>query len=181
MAPKKNGFAVWLTGLPSSGKSVVAVELQRLLEERGAAVQILDSDELREHLTPHPTYTAEERKWFYDMIVFLAKILTGKGVNVLIAATGSLRDYRAGARSQIGRFAEVHIDCPEEVCRRRDPKGLWQKAERGEIDGLPGAGSPYEKPLAPELRIDSSTMSIKAAAERIFRKLCNNGFLDPPA
>lgn len=128
MAQGNSGFAVWLTGLPASGKSVIAQEVKRLLAEQGVSTHILDSDELREHLTPRPTYTDEERKWFYDMIVFLAKILTGNGVNVLITVTGSCRKYRAGARSGIGRFAEVHIDCPREVCRKRDPKGLWRGA-----------------------------------------------------
>jgi adenylylsulfate kinase len=182
MMPVKNsGFAVWLTGLPSAGKSAIAQELRRLLAEQDVSVQILDSDELRVRLTPLPEYTDEERKWFYETIVFLAELLTGNGVNVLMAATGSRREYRENARSRIVRFAEVHIDCPVEVCRQRDPKGLWQKAERGEIDSLPGAGIPYEAPLSPDLKVDTSVMSINAAGRHIFDGLRRQGFFDPQA
>jgi adenylylsulfate kinase len=178
MALGKSGFAVWLTGLPSSGKSVIANELKRLLAEQGVSVQILDSDELRKRLTPHPTYTDEERKWFYNMIVFLAELLTGNGVNVLIAATGSRREYRDSARSRIKRFAEIHIDCPQAVCQRRDPKGLWQRVQEGEIRALPGAGSLYEAPVSPDFRVDSSMMTIKEAGQQIFEGLCQKGFFD---
>ncbi|MFO7708809.1 MAG: adenylyl-sulfate kinase [Desulfobacterales bacterium] len=179
MARINSGFAVWLTGLPSSGKSVIAQELKRLLSEKGISIQILDSDELRCHLTPYPTFTDKERKWFYEMVAFLAGLLTENGVNVLIAATGSRREYRDNARSGIGRFAEVHIHCPKVVCRERDPKGLWQKAEKGEIHSLPGVGIQYEAPLSPEIKVDSSIMTIKEAAKHIFEGLFQIGFIDP--
>jgi len=178
MTQGKIGFAVWLTGLPSSGKSVIGYELKRILAEQEVSVQILDSDELRKHLTPHPTYTDEERKWFYDMIVFLAELLTGNGVNVLIAATGSRREYRDHARSRIKRFAEIYIDCPKTVCQKRDRKGLWQRAQEGKISALPGAGSQYEAPLSPDFRVDSSMMRIQEAGQQIFERLCQKGFLD---
>jgi len=177
MIPNGSGFAVWLTGLPSSGKSVVAAELNRLLAKKGVSALILDSDELRAHLTPHPSYTENERNWFYDMIVFLADLLTRNGVNVLIAATGSRQAYRDRARLQIRHFAEVHIDCPVEVCRGRDPKGLWRRVATGEIQTLPGAGTPYEAPAAPDLKVDTSTMTIAEAARRIFDMLAKKGFL----
>lgn len=176
MAQRTSGFAVWLTGLPSSGKSTIAHELKRLLSEQGVSVQILDSDDLRGRFTPHPTFTDEERKWFYEMIVFLAGLLTENGVNVLIAATGSRRDYRDNGRSGIGRFAEVYIDCPREVCRARDPKGLWKQAERGEIHALPGAGIPYDAPQSPEIRVDSHRMTVREAAQHIFEGLFRKGF-----
>jgi adenylylsulfate kinase len=178
MAPIQSGWAVWLTGLPSSGKSVIARELKRLLAEQGVSAQILDSDELRKNLTPHPTYTNEERIWFYDMIVFIAELLTENGVNVLIAATGSRREYRNNARLRIRRFAEVHIDCPREVCQRRDPKGLWQRAAKDEIRSLPGVGSEYQAPFSPDVRVDNSVMTIKDAAQHIFEKLCQKELWD---
>lgn len=173
------GFAVWLTGLPSSGKSAAAQELKRLLAEQAVPAQILDSDELRKRLIPRPDYSEEERNWFYATIVFLAELLTENGVNVLIAATGSRRAYREEARIRLRRFAEIHIDCPIEACRKRDPKGLWKKAETGEIDSLPGAGMPYEAPLVPELRVDTSEMSIRDAGRHIFEGLQRRGFFDP--
>jgi adenylylsulfate kinase len=170
------GFAIWLTGLPASGKTTLAQALSRLLHERGIAVQILDSDELRPRLTPNPTYSADERDWFYDIMAFLAELLTANGVNVLIAATASRQAYRQAAREQIARFAEVHMECPPQVCRARDPKGLWERADRGEIANLPGAGAPYEAPDAPEVRVDTARYSAEAAARHILRHLDDQDF-----
>ena len=170
------GFAIWLTGLPSSGKTTLAHALSRLLRERGFAVQILDSDELRRRLTPNPRYSVEERDWFYDTITFLAELLTTNGVNVLIAATASRRAYRRAARERIARFAEVHVECAPEVCRARDPKGLWERADGGEITNLPGANAPYEAPDAPETRVDTARYSAGEAARRILRRLDARGF-----
>jgi adenylylsulfate kinase len=171
------GFAIWLTGLPSSGKTALAQVVSRLLHERGIAVQILDSDELRRRLTPNPTYSLEERDWFYDVISFLAELLTANGVNVLIAATASRQVYRQAARGRIARFAEVYVECPPEVCRSRDLKGPWERADRGEITSLPGSGAPYEAPDAPEARVDTAQYSPEEAARHILRRLDDRGFL----
>ena len=176
MRQKGNGFAVWLTGLPSSGKTGVSRELHRHLREHGIAAHILDSDELRGILTPHARYSAEERDWFYGVLVFLMELLTKNGVNVLVAATGPRRAYREAARSRIERFAEVHVDCPVEVCKARDPKGLWARAEKGEIQTLPGVGEPYEAPLAPDLRIDTGKLTPEEAAGRVLTRLRQMNF-----
>jgi adenylylsulfate kinase len=170
------GFAIWLTGLPSSGKTTLAHALSCLLAERGVAVQILDSDGLRRKLTPNPTYSTEERDWFYDVITFLAELLTTNGVNVLIAATASQRAYRQAARERILRFAEVYVECPSEVCRARDPKRLWERADRGEITNLPGVGALYEAPDTPEARVDTARYSAEEAARHILRRLDGRGF-----
>jgi adenylylsulfate kinase len=174
--PVREGFAMWLTGLPSSGKTTLAHALSSLLRERGIAVQILDSDELRRRLTPNPVYSAEERDWFYDTITFLAELLTANGVNVVIAATAPRRVYRQSARECIARFAEVYVACSPEVCRARDPKGLWERADRGEITNLPGGGAVYEAPRAPEAVVDTDRISPQAAARRIMGQLDDQGF-----
>lgn len=172
----KPGFAIWLTGLPSSGKTTLAHVLSDLLLERGVAVQVLDSDELRRRLTPNPTYSPEERDWFYDVVTFLAELLTDNGVNVLVAATASLRAYRRVARARIGRFAEVYLDCSPEVCRARDSKGLWKRADMGEISALPGLGTPYEPPESPDVRVDTVRLSSEAAAHQILHQLDEQKF-----
>jgi adenylylsulfate kinase len=172
----QRGFAIWLTGLPSSGKTTLAHALSGLFSEREVAVQELDSDDLRRVLTPNPTYSAEERDWFYEVVTFLAGLLTDNGVNVLIAATASRRAHRQAARDGIARFAEVYVDCSPEVCRARDPKGLWQRADKGEITTLPGAGVPYEPPESPEVRVDTARLSIGEAADQIVCQLNEQGF-----
>jgi adenylylsulfate kinase len=170
------GFAIWLTGLPSAGKTTVARVLARLLSETGIPAQLIDSDELREKLTPHPTYSDEEREWFYGLIVFLAGLLTDNGVNVLIAATGPRRAYRDAARSRIRRFVEVYLTCSPDVCRSRDPKGLWRGAEEGKITALPGAGISYEPPESPEILVDTARLSAEEAAKEILHRLHEQDF-----
>jgi adenylylsulfate kinase len=175
MLNKFPGFAIWLTGLPSSGKTTLANALGLLLSERGISVQVLDSDDLRRRLTPHPTYSLEERDWFYDMVIFLAELLTENGINVLISATAPCRAYRIQARSRIKRFAEVYVSCPEEICRKRDSKELWEKADRGEITALPGARVPYEPPDSPEVKVDTAQLSIEEAVHQILNDLEKQG------
>lgn len=171
------GFAIWLTGLPASGKTTLAQALSRLLAERGIGVQLLDSDDLRRKLTPDPTYSDEERDWFYDMISFLAGLLTDNGVNILIAATAPRRAHRQASRDRVAQFAEVFLVCSTEVCRARDPKGLWEQADKGEIVSLPGAGRPYEPPEHPDACVDTANLSIEEAARQIVDQLDERAFL----
>jgi adenylylsulfate kinase len=175
MVERVPGFAIWLTGLPSSGKTVIAKKMSLLLSKRDISTQILDSDELRQKLTPRPTYSPEERDWFYEIVTFLAELLTENGVNVLIAATAPHRVYRNAARSRISRFAEVYVDCPEEVCRKRDPKGLWDQANKGKIATLPGVGVLYEPPVSPEVHVDTANFSIEEAAQQTLNELGKQG------
>jgi adenylylsulfate kinase len=170
------GFAVWFTGLPASGKTTAAREVGHLLLARRIPVQLLDSDALRRKLTPQPRYTTSERDGFYRVLVFLTGFLTDHGLNVLIAATGSRQAYRLAARECIPRFAEVYVHCPPAVCRERDPKGLWARADRGEIDNLPGANAPYEEPLDPEVLVDTVSLPPQDAARRILAQLDGRRF-----
>ena len=131
---------------------------------------------MRRKLTPRPTFSPEERDWFYNAMAVLAELLTANGVNVLIAATASRRAYRQAARERIARFAEVYVECPPKVCRARDPKGLWERADSGEIASLPGAGAPYEAPHAPEVRVDTARYTAEEAAGSVQKKLDAQGF-----
>lgn len=148
-------FAVWLTGLPASGKSTIARELRPRLEALGLTVEVLESDAVRRILTPAATYSREERDLFYRALAFTGERLVAYGVTVLFDATASRRAYRDVARSMIPRFAEVAVECPLAVCMQRDRKGTYRKGERGETGSVPGLQEPYEPPLVPELRIDT--------------------------
>lgn len=179
MSLKQQGFTIWLTGLPSSGKTTLARALAQRLDEQNIAVQLLDSDKLRRQLTPDPTYSPAERDWFYNTIGWLASLLTRNGVNVLIAATAPRRIHRQAARQRIDRFAEIYVACPPDVCRERDPKGLWERADKGEITNLPGAGTPYEIPESAEVTVHTDQLSIEEGVEHIFCKLNKQDFLIP--
>lgn len=171
MKSKRQGFAIWLTGLPASGKTTLARALARRLEEQNIAVQILDSDELRSRLIPNPTFSSAERDWFYDTIGWLTELLTRHGINVLIAATAPLRVYRQAARQRIARFAEVYVVCAPEVCRARDPKGLWAQADGGEITNLPGAGAIYEPPESAEVTVHTDELSVNEGVSQVLSQL----------
>lgn len=176
-AADPGGFVVWLTGLPAAGKSTVACRLRPRLEALGLSIRILDSDRLRRRITPELGYGPEERDRFYGILVDLAERLSRQGVNVIIAATGSLRRYRDEARRRITRFAEVHLDCDPAICRQRDKKGLWDMARLSAANELPGAGAPYERPLAPDLHLDTGKVTPEAAAMMIEEMLAERGFL----
>jgi adenylylsulfate kinase len=166
------GWVVWLTGLPASGKTTLAGALRRTLNARGISAIMLDSDALRRMLLPNSSVAPAERDWFYSRLVELAAWLAREGEHVIIAATGSRRCYRAAARAQFGpRFAEVWVRCPADVCRARDPKGLYGRAAAGVIHNLPGADVPYEPPERPEAVVDTDRQTPEETAEILLASL----------
>jgi adenylyl-sulfate kinase len=162
-----HGWAIWLTGLPAAGKTTLAQGLRNRLCELGIATALLDTDELRPILAPGAAYSATERDEFYLRLVRLAGLLTRDGVNVVIAATGNRRAHRECAARVLAPFAEVWVRCPLELCRERDPKGLYAAAATGAITDLPGAGAAYEPPLAPAATVDTDRQSVAEAVEAI--------------
>jgi adenylylsulfate kinase len=171
------GFAIWITGLPASGKSTVAGALAGALAARGIRAAILESDAVRRVLTPRPTYSDEERETFYGALAFIGALLVDHGVPVIFDATAPRRRFRDRARERIARFVEVYVECPLEVCRARDPKGLYRMAERGEAPHLPGARARYEPPERAELVVRGDTDLPADAARRIVDLLEAHGYL----
>jgi adenylylsulfate kinase len=172
----REGWCVWITGLPGSGKSVVSKALLTLLKKKGIYAQLLSSDSLRKVMTPSPKYTLEERDAVYATLVYIAKLLTENGVNVIIDATGNLRRYRENARAQIPKFMEAYLECPLEICMQREskrikthfaPKKIYEKALRGKAPTVPGIGQPYEEPLNPEVRVDAAREDPEECAKKI--------------
>ncbi|MEZ4674011.1 MAG: adenylyl-sulfate kinase [Caldilineaceae bacterium] len=163
----QTGFALWFTGLPASGKSTLAAGVAAQLHKRGISVQILDSDELRQVLTPNPTYTLTERDWFYGVMAYMGQLLTKNGVNVIFAATANRRYHRDRARAFIPRFAEVYVHCPPERLRERDPKGIYALAAAGDAPHVPGIGEPYEAPLQPAVTVDTEQQHVDEAVAAI--------------
>lgn len=154
--------------MPASGKSTIVSALKPQLEALGLSVDVLESDEVRRALTPNATYSPEERDLFYRALAFTGQRLVAHGVTVLFDATASRQAYRDYARAVIPRFIEVAVDCPLAVCMERDRKRTYQKGLRGESVTVPGLQAPYEAPMNPELRIDTTSVSADEAAKRIY-------------
>ncbi|PWU19388.1 MAG: adenylyl-sulfate kinase [Candidatus Rokuibacteriota bacterium] len=167
-------WAIWITGLPGSGKSVLARAAAEALRALGEPVKVLELDEIRKAITPAPQYTDTERDIVYRALGYMAVLLTEAGVPVIIDATAHRRAWRDLARAAIPRFAEVQLLCSLEVCQQRERSRAHGHAPRDIYaqSGRPGAAVPgvdvsYEPPLAPELVIDSAAESVANAASRI--------------
>ncbi|MBI1848575.1 MAG: adenylyl-sulfate kinase, partial [Candidatus Rokubacteria bacterium] len=167
-------WALWITGLPGSGKSAVARAAAAELAARGEFVQILELDALRRTLTPAPTYDDAERQAVYRALVVIAQTLTRAGHPVIIDATAHRREWRDLARASIGDFAEVQLLCPLEVARQRErtrgpghhPRAIYGRAGRPGAT-VPGVDVPYEAAVAPELAIDTTKETAEAAGVRV--------------
>ncbi len=184
----RKGWAVWITGLPGSGKSVIAKEVHQKLSKLGVKSRIFSSDELRKRITPKPTYTEEERDFVYETLASTAKKLTDEGINLIIDATGNRRRYRDRCREMISRFAEIYLKCPLELCIEREkrriefshaPKRIYEKAFAGKSLTVPGVQVPYEEPVDAELTVDTETLSPQESAEKIVNELKTWGWLFP--
>jgi len=170
-------FAVWVTGLPASGKSTVVASLKSQLAARGVDVAILESDALRPVLTPNPQYDEAERELFYWQMTFIGTLLTEHGVPVIFDATANRRAYRNEARKRIPRFLEIYLDSPLETCIARDPKGIYRQALQGAARTVPGVQTEYEPPETPDLVIHGDREPPDTAACRVIAKLAERGYL----
>jgi adenylylsulfate kinase len=172
-------FAVWITGLPASGKSTVAAELARQIRALGKDITVLESDSLREMFSGNGTYDDRDREYFYRSLAFIGQVLTEHGVPVIFDATANRRSYRERARRQIPRFIEVFIDCPLAICIKRDPKGIYRKAASGEATHVPGVQAVYEPPHDPDVVIRGDQEDPADAARRVVDLLIRRHFLHP--
>jgi adenylyl-sulfate kinase len=177
MSKKKDGVVVWLTGLSGAGKSTLAESLAPRLRALGSRVELLDGDVVRTHLSKGLGFSREDRDTHVGRVAFVAHLLARNGVVVLVAAISPVRETRERARSLIGDFLEVHVSTPLEECIKRDVKGLYKRAMAGEIPQFTGISDPYEAPIAPDLVVDTSALSLEAAVERILAKMGELGYV----
>ena len=178
MAKKKEGVVIWFTGLSGAGKTTLAEAVAPRLRAAGKRVELLDGDVVRTHLSKGLGFSREDRDTNIARIAFVAHLLARNGVAVLVAAISPFRAARHHARQIIGDFVEVHVAPPLDECIRRDVKGLYAKAIAGEIPQFTGVSDPYEEPLSPELRVDTSTVSVDDGTARILEVLRDLGYLD---
>jgi adenylyl-sulfate kinase len=180
--PKESprGFTVWFTGLPCSGKSTLAGLLKERLLERGfQSIELFDGDELRRHLSADLGFSKKDRDIHILRLGYVCHLLTRNGVPNLAAVISPYRAVRDAVRSQVGRFVEVYVKCPVETCAKRDVKGMYEKAFRGEIPNFTGVSDPYEEPLAPEVVVETDQKGPEACVEQVLTRLEELGFVEP--
>ena len=172
-----NGCVMWITGISSSGKSTIASLVDEKIRAMGLELENLDADEVRANLSPNLGFSEEALDENTKRLAWMAKMLSKHGVNVLVAAGSPRRRHRDRAREWCPNFLEVQLLCPLEVCRERDPKGLYARADRGEINDIAGLHRPYEEAENAEVVIRTHEMSAEEAAQAIVDKAKELGYL----
>ncbi|MFD7504843.1 adenylyl-sulfate kinase [Streptomyces sp. NPDC001700] len=178
-APIHTGATVWLTGLPSAGKTTIAYALAERLRSEGHRVEVLDGDEIREFLSAGLGFSREDRHTNVQRIGFVAELLASNGVKVLVPVIAPFADSREAVRkrhqTEGTAYVEVHVATPVEVCSERDVKGLYAKQAAGEIKGLTGVDDPYEAPADPDLRIAAHEQGVQESAAALRTLLSERG------
>jgi adenylyl-sulfate kinase len=166
------GFTLWLTGLSGAGKSTLALAVSARLRERGHTVEILDGDDIRRRLSTGLGYSKADRDTNVRRIGYVARLLSRNGVVVIAAVISPYRGVRQEVRlTHEGRFVEVFVDCPLDELIRRDTKGLYARALRGEIAHFTGVSDPYEAPLSPEVVLRTDHATVDESVETILQWL----------
>ncbi|MET8827933.1 adenylyl-sulfate kinase [Streptomyces sp. NPDC004610] len=175
------GATVWLTGLPSAGKTTIAYELAGRLRADGHRVEVLDGDEIREFISAGLGFSREDRHTNVRRIGYLAELLARNGVLALVPVIAPYADSREAVRGRHQKsgaaYIEVHVATPVEVCSERDVKGLYAKQAAGELTGLTGVDDPYEAPESPDLRIESQHQSVEESAASVSALLSERGLV----
>ncbi len=175
------GATVWLTGLPSAGKTTIAGVLAGQLRAAGRRVEVLDGDEIRTFLSAGLGFSREDRDLNVQRIGFVAELLASHGVIVLVPVIAPYADSREAVRKRHQAagtgYLEVHVATPVEVCSERDVKGLYARQASGEISGLTGVDDPYEAPEEPDLRIEAHRQGVEESAAALRALLSERGLV----
>jgi adenylyl-sulfate kinase len=171
------GVTLWFTGLSGAGKTTLAEAIGARLRAAGRKTELLDGDVVRTHLSKGLGFSRGDRDTNILRIAFVAELLTRNDVCVIVAAISPYRETRNRARQMIGRFVEIHVATPLDECIRRDSKGLYAKALRGEIREFTGVSDPYEAPERPEIALDTTGLTVEACVETIEVRLRELGHL----
>lgn len=173
---RQRGVMIWFTGLSGSGKSTVALGVERELHKRGILCRILDGDNIRSGINRNLGFSAEDRTENIRRIAEVGKLFVDTGIVTLAAFISPTNEARALAAGIIGEadFKEVYVSTPLEVCEQRDVKGLYARARRGEIKDFTGISAPFEIPVSPALELDTSRLSLEESVRRVVELIVNN-------
>lgn len=165
----QRGVMIWFTGLSGSGKSTVALGVERELHKCGILCRILDGDNIRSGINKNLGFSAEDRRENIRRIAEVGRLFVDTGIVTLAAFISPTNEARGMAADIIGTadFKEVYVSTPIEVCEQRDVKGLYAKARRGEIKDFTGVSAPFEPPVAPALTLDTSVLSLEESVNRV--------------
>lgn len=170
-------FVVWITGPSGAGKTELVNALAKRLNELKVSVEVLDGDGIRSKLYPDLGFSREEREMHNRVVIQMADLLAKNGVIALVSIISPFRETREAARQEIGNFMEVYLKCPLEERIKRDPKGLYARAIKGEIKDLTGYDGVYEEPENPELVLETDKMDLKDEVEAVIKKATSLGLL----
>ena len=174
----EKGMVVWFTGLPGSGKTTIASRVAERLREAGYRVELIDGDWARKTISLGAGFTREERRIHLHRIAWVARLLARNGVVVLCSFVSPYRDVRRMIREIVEEeapFLEVYVKCSVEEAIRRDPKGLYAKALRGEIKHMTGIDDPYEPPNNPDLVVDTEKDPVDVNVDKVLELLRSKG------
>ena len=174
---EERGVTIWFTGLSGSGKSTIANQLVERLRTAGKKVELLDGDVVRTNLSKGLGFSKEDRDTNIRRIGFVSKLLTRNGVAAIVAAISPYREVRDEVRADIGDFVEVYVQCSLDELVRRDVKGLYVKAIKGEIANFTGVSDPYEEPLNAEVVVNSERETEEESLGKVLDKLVEKGYL----
>jgi adenylylsulfate kinase len=172
------GFVAWFEGLAGSGKTTLSRAVAVKLRALGRRVEVLDGDEVRQMFSPELGFSRKDREFHARRVSYVARLLARNGVAVIVAMVTPYETSRQAARAGVEvPFEEVWLSCPIDVCRQRDPKGLYRRTEQGLVHHMTGMDDPFEEPLNPDLTVDTSHESVEVATRHILDHFASRGFI----
>jgi len=177
MTKDNKGFTLWFTGLPCSGKTTVANAVAEKLKKMNLKVERLDGDIVRKGLTRDLGFSKEDRDKNIERVTFVAKLLSRNNVATLVSFVSPYIEKRKHAKEETTNFIEVYVNCPVEVCKERDVKGMYEKAMKGEIKDFTGVDDPYEEPKNPEIVLETDKESVEESTDKVMDFLKKTGFI----
>lgn len=174
-------FTLWFMGRPAAGKSTLASRVENRLFERGYSIENLDGDEIRKHLHPNLGFSREDRQTNNRRTAYIARLLNRNNIPVIVGMITPFRNSQQKARDIIeddGQFVLVYVKCSVEAAEERDPKGLYERAREGKLEKFTGINHPFEKPLDPDIVVDTEEQSVEQNVEHIMNKIQDQGLMD---